>query len=136
MATLGERVRELRERQKLTQNELVERAKLSKGFLSDIENNKRKVGSEYLLKIANALGVSVDYLLTGEEDPEMAAAAPLVIPRELHEYAVQAHLTYKETMDLLSAHRSILARRSNELSTVLSVEEWKRFYDTLKHLYG
>lgn len=136
MATMGERVRELRERQKLTQDELASRAKLSKGFLSDIENNKRKVGSEYLLRIANALGASVDFLLTGEEDEDMVAAAPVVIPRELNEYAEAAHLTYKETMELLAAHNSVVAKRSNEAARKLSAEDWKNLHETLKRLFG
>lgn len=47
----------------MNQDILAERAGLSKGFLSDVENNKRNVGSQNLLKIANVLGASVDYLL-------------------------------------------------------------------------
>jgi len=45
---------------------LAETAAISKGFLSDVENNKRNISSEYLLRIANSLGTSVDYLLKGE----------------------------------------------------------------------
>lgn len=136
MATLGERVRELRDGRKLTQDELASQAKLSKGFLSDIENNKRKVGSEYLLRIANALGVSVDYLLTGEEDDAMTAEKPVMIPRELNEYAEQAQLSYKDTMELLAAHNAVVAKRSNEGARTFTIEDWKNFHATLKRLFG
>jgi transcriptional regulator with XRE-family HTH domain len=62
-AVLGDRIREIREEMRMNQDILAERAGLSKGFLSDVENNKRNVGSQNLLKIANVLGASVDYLL-------------------------------------------------------------------------
>jgi transcriptional regulator with XRE-family HTH domain len=136
MATLGERVRELREEQNLTQDQLAARAKLSKGFLSDVENNKRNVGSEYLLRIANALGVSMDYLQTGQEDEAMAAAAPVVVPRELNAYAEEAHLSYKETMELLRAYNSVIARRSNEQAKKFSTDDWRHLHQTLKRLFG
>jgi transcriptional regulator with XRE-family HTH domain len=134
MATMGERIRELRERQRLTQDDLASRASLSKGFLSEIENNKRKVGSEYLLRIANALGASVDYLLTGRD--EEGVQQPLVIPRELNEYAEREHLSYKETMELLAAHNSVVSRRSNASARSFSVDDWKNLHETLKRLFG
>jgi transcriptional regulator with XRE-family HTH domain len=66
MPTVGERIREIREEMQINQEQLAERSGLSKGFLSDVENNKRNIGSENLLKIANVLGASVDYLLRGD----------------------------------------------------------------------
>ena len=70
----------------MNQEQLAERAGLSKGFLSDLENNKRNIGSQNLLKIANVLGASVDYLLRGEA-AETANAEPIVIPPELSQAA-------------------------------------------------
>ena len=66
MATPGDRIREIREGQRMTQDKLASLAGLSKGFLSDVENNKRNISSQNLLKIANVLGASVDYLLRGD----------------------------------------------------------------------
>jgi transcriptional regulator with XRE-family HTH domain len=136
MPTLGERVRQLRERRHFTQDELATKAKLSKGFLSDIENNKRNVGSQFLLRIATALGASADYLLTGKEDDDMLAQTPIVVPRELSEYAEAEHLGYKETMELLAARNSVVARRSNQETKKLSVNDWKTLHLALKGLFG
>lgn len=136
MPTLGERVRQLRERRHLTQDELATKAKLSKGFLSDIENNKRNVGSQFLLRIATALGASADYLLTGKEDDDMLAQTPVVVPRELSEYAEAERLGYKETMELLAARNSVVARRSNQDTKQLSVNDWKTLHLALKDLFG
>lgn len=83
MATTGDRIRFIREKKKMTQDQLTEAAGISKGFLSDVENNKRDIGSQYLLRIANALGASVDYLLQGETKEVVAEKAPVVIPPAL-----------------------------------------------------
>lgn len=136
MPTLGERLRELREHRHLTQDELAANAKLSKGFLSDIENNKRNVGAEFLLRIATALGASVDYLLTGKEDDDMLAQEPVVVPRELSEYAEAAHASYKETMELLAVRNSVVSRRSNQETKKLSADEWRTLHRALKGLFG
>ena len=66
MATTGDRIREIREARGMTQDQLAVQASISKGFLSEVENNKRNISSDNLLKIANVLGASVDYLLRGE----------------------------------------------------------------------
>ena len=79
MPTVGERIREIRLDLDLNQDQLADRAGLSKGFLSDVENNKRNIGSESLLKLANVLGASVDYLLRGEVS-ESVTTQPTVIP--------------------------------------------------------
>jgi transcriptional regulator with XRE-family HTH domain len=100
MATIGDRVREIREKLKMTQDQLADAAKVSKGFLSDVENSKRNVSSEYLLKIANALGASVDYLLQGQVK-ESKDKEPVVIPPELSRAAEEIHLSYSERLNSL-----------------------------------
>ncbi|HEY7490288.1 MAG TPA: helix-turn-helix transcriptional regulator, partial [Candidatus Tectomicrobia bacterium] len=82
MATPGERIRYIREKKKMTQDRLAEAAGISKGFLSDVENNKRNISAKTLLQIANALGASVDYLLQGEAKAPVERT-PVVIPPEL-----------------------------------------------------
>ena len=81
MPGVGDRIREIREARTLTQDQLADRSGVSKGFLSDIENGKRNPSSEYVLKIANALGASIDYLLRGEEATQPSARGPMMIPR-------------------------------------------------------
>jgi len=66
IATFGERLRRLRHDADLSQSELIIAVGISKGFLSDLENDKRCPGADVLCKLARRLGVSMDYLWTGK----------------------------------------------------------------------
>jgi transcriptional regulator with XRE-family HTH domain len=137
MPTVGDRIREVREHRRWTQDRLAEETTISKGFLSDVENNKRNVSSEYLLRIANALGASVDYLLKGESSSaEAVSQSPVVIPQALSEAAHQLSLSYPKTIELLNAHQSIIARRSNKDIKEFTVEDWKALYEAVQKVFG
>ena len=135
MASPGDRIREIRDDQRITQDELSLRAGLSKGFLSDVENNKRNISSQNLLKIANVLGASVDYLLRGDSG-EVVATQPVVIPPELSQAAEELDLTYTQTLELLEAHRSVIARRSNRGLRKFRVDDWKRLHKAVIDVFG
>jgi transcriptional regulator with XRE-family HTH domain len=135
MAATGDRIRELREKRSLTQDQLAEKAGISKGFLSDVENNKRNISSQVLLRIANSLGTSVDYLLQGTLK-QTSKRIPVVIPPNLSVAAEALGLTYKETSELLETHDSVYARRSKVSQKELSVEDWKKLYAAIKKVFG
>lgn len=63
---VGERIMRRRKKLGLTQEELAERSGLTTQFVSYAESGKRAMRPENLMKIAAALGVSTDYLLTGD----------------------------------------------------------------------
>ena len=137
MPTVGDRIREVREHRRWTQDRLAEETTISKGFLSDVENNKRNVSSEYLLRIANALGASVDYLLKGaSSSAEAVTQSPVVIPQALSEAAHQLSLSYPKTIELLNAHQSVIARRSNKDIKEFTVEDWKALYEAVQKVFG
>src|SRR3989442_25958 len=136
MPTTGDRIREIRDKRKLTLDRLAQATKISKGFLSDVENNKANVSSQLLLKIANVLGASVDYILRGETKATSSLNEPIVIPPELSLAAEQLQLTYGETLELLEEHKSVVARRSNKTLKPFSVEDWKELHKALKRVFG
>ncbi len=137
MPSVGDRIREVREHRRITQDRLAETAAISKGFLSDVENNKRNISSEYLLRIANSLGTSVDYLLKGEStSAETLKSEPVVIPPALSEAALQLNLTYPQTVELLRAHHSVVARRSNKDIKQFNVSDWIAFHKAIKEVFG
>jgi transcriptional regulator with XRE-family HTH domain len=64
---LGERIRKRRQLMKLTQHELGKALGITSQHVSAIEQDKRAPSLASLVNIAEELGVSVDYLLTGQE---------------------------------------------------------------------
>jgi len=65
----GERIREMRERRGISQDELSARTGISKKDISRYENDKSMPGADYLGAIAKALNVSSDYLLGFIDEP-------------------------------------------------------------------
>lgn len=135
MAVIGDRIRKLREERKWTLEQLSKATLISKGFLSDVENNHKNISSQGLLKVANALGTSVDYLLRGEVS-EAVDTEPVVIPPELNKAAVELNLSYLEMLELLDAYRSVVARRSNRENRDFTVEDWKGLRNAIKDVFG
>jgi transcriptional regulator with XRE-family HTH domain len=134
MPTVGERIREIREKRGMTQDKLAEAAGLSKSFLSEVENDKSNISSQILLRIANELGASMDYLLDGTVK-EALDKEPVVIPSALSKYAEKVNLTYAETRELLDAHNSVIARRSSRSMKEFTVDDWKRLHTAIKKVF-
>ena len=63
---IGKRIIERRKKLGLTQEALSEKGDMTTQFVSYAESGKRAMRPENLLKISSALGVSADYILTGE----------------------------------------------------------------------
>jgi transcriptional regulator with XRE-family HTH domain len=138
MATTGERIKQVRERLGMKQEDLATKADLSKSFLSEVENNKRSIGSDGLLRIANVLGASLDYLVRGEtgESRQQRDKEPVTIPPALSRAAEDLGLSYSQTLELLDANRSIIARRSQQTTKEPTVQAWKELHAAIKKAFG
>jgi transcriptional regulator with XRE-family HTH domain len=137
MASAGDRIREIREELGLTLDKLAGKTGISKGFLSDVETGRRDISSEYLLKIADAMGASLDYLLRGENSTSIGTRQkPVEIPSELSEAAQQLKLSYAQTLELLEANQSVVARRSSKSLKRFGVDDWKELYKAIRRVYG
>lgn len=64
---MGIRIQRLRDNNDLTREELAEKVGLSEKFLYEVERGKKGISADNLLKIAQALSSSCDYILTGQE---------------------------------------------------------------------
>lgn len=62
----GQRIMDRRKKLGLTQEQLAERCELTTQAVSYFESGKRAMRPENLMKLAVGLGVSTDYLLTGD----------------------------------------------------------------------
>src|SRR5262245_7753406 len=119
---VGERIKAVREALGWTQDALAAKAGISKSFLSDVERGERDISSAYLLKIANAMDASLEYLLRGESKP--LRREDISIPPELAQAAEQHGWRWDETVSLLRAQKSVIAKRSGTAAKQLSVQEW------------
>lgn len=63
---IGQRIMERRKKLGMTQEALAEKGEMTTQFVSYAEAGKRAMRPENLLKLAESLGVSADYLLTGD----------------------------------------------------------------------
>lgn len=63
---VGKRIMERRKKLGMTQEALAEKSGVTTQFVSYAESGKRAMRPENLMKIAFALGVSTDYILTGD----------------------------------------------------------------------
>lgn len=63
---VGKRIMERRKKLGMTQEALAEQSGVTTQFVSYAESGKRAMRPENLMKIASALGVSTDYILTGD----------------------------------------------------------------------
>jgi transcriptional regulator with XRE-family HTH domain len=63
LAQFGQCVRERRLELGLTQQEVADRAKLNRAYISDVENGRRNVSLKTIKRIAEALEASISSLL-------------------------------------------------------------------------
>jgi len=70
---IGQKIKNLRLAAELTQSELADRAQLTKGFISQIENDQTSISLDSLVDILEALGVGLsEFFAEGEEDVRIA----------------------------------------------------------------
>jgi transcriptional regulator with XRE-family HTH domain len=135
--SLGSRIAALRDTRGWTQKQLADRAGISVTFLSEVENNKRKVSAELLLRIAGSLGTTLDYLMVGRTPHELMSRQDetLTIPPELAAAADEAGWSYKDTVALLQGQQAVVARRTRSGEAVsskrLSKDDWISLHQTL-----
>lgn len=88
----GNRIAELREQRKLTQEQLSIALGISRAALSHYEKNRREPDYETLIKIANHFKVSMDYLLGRTNRPDV------VLQEEVREFVNTLELSDDEIL--------------------------------------
>ena len=78
--TLGKEIRKCRKDKKMTQEALAEKADLSVSYMGAVERGEKLPSLEAFIRIADALEVSADRLLSG-----MLEAESPVVTNELHQ---------------------------------------------------
>lgn len=128
---VGKKIKRLRQAQDITAQELAKRAKVSAGYLSEVERGLSAVSVDKLSQIAEGLGVGLDTLL--EETAEGVSGQSMVqIPAALSEAADQLNLSHRATLTMLQGQRSLMARRSKVEQGEWNVDRWLKFYEQVK----
>lgn len=92
---MGKRIASRRKSLRLSQEELAELADVSPQLLSTAERGTKAMRPENLLKLSVALGVSTDYLLTGEIiDKDIS-----LITKKLENFSVEQIRTIEQLLD-------------------------------------
>lgn len=130
MATVGDRIKQRRIELGWTQDQLAQKAGISKSFLSDLENSKRSVSAHNLLDIARVLGVSLDFLMTGEASNDQVPDVP--IPASLARFAAEEGLSFRQTLMLLDMQKQIVAHRGMKKKDGMEPVDWHRFYEGVR----
>jgi transcriptional regulator with XRE-family HTH domain len=88
-SALGKRIREERLRLNLTQEVLAEDVELTTAYIGQIERGERNLTLDNVVKVANRLGVTVDYLLSdsviANKDNTLMQLSQLLNGRRLNE---------------------------------------------------
>lgn len=62
---VGKRIREIREKREMSQNDLANSAEIDRSYIASVESGQRNISIVNLEKIANSLGVLLSELFKG-----------------------------------------------------------------------
>lgn len=119
----------MRNQRGFTLEQLADKSEISKSFLWEVEQGS-DISGERLLRVANVLGASLDYLLRGEPAPDYKPTS-VEIPADLHALAEEMALSYRKTVALLDVARSVKTHRRDE-RVAKDKEYWRRLYESVK----
>ncbi len=118
LAEIGERIRQRRRELGLTQEALADNADLSKSFISEMESGDTAASGLVYLRVARALDVTVQWLLTGlvPDDAQSAQTASQLISKMplVSKVAEEKNWSHKFTLDVTAALGAVVARRSQD----------------------
>lgn len=131
---LGARIRKLRESRGWTQDQLARQAGLSKSAISEVESEVTQPRGPNLIRLATALGASIDYLLTGKAHAAAPPPSVINVPSELAEVARTLALPYQYVELLLQFNGQIQAMRRDHAVRSLTERDWTDLYERVKPL--
>lgn len=105
--SFGDRLRKAREEKKLTQGELADKTGFQPSAISHFESNRRSPSFDNLKKLADALNVSLDYLLGRSAPPTIAGPVAEKLFRDFQQMSA-------EDQDDLSNFAEILAKKNRK----------------------
>ncbi len=102
---LGRKIRILRRKRELTQQELSYRTGISAPHISSIERGMRHPSLEYAIRIAEALGVNIDYFAESSEGTSLPEDTAYQNPSDLPAYLQSFIMNETSQPYIAMAHR-------------------------------
>lgn len=93
-ADIGNRIRDYRIMNRLTQASFAETVGISVNFLSEIENGKRGFSIDTLCYICSAYNISANYILFGDENTNLIMEGIIECAKNLPDSKLDAVLEY------------------------------------------
>lgn len=118
LGDIAERIRRRRRELEMRQEDLATKAELSKSYVSEIESGSVAANGLIYLRIAEALDVPVQWVLTGDvllghdQDQSPLNAEVITIPPLVSEMAEELRWSHKRTLDVAAALCAVAARRT------------------------
>lgn len=130
---LGLRIRRLRGQKGQTAKALAEMAGLSASYLSEVEKGISAISTEKLQRIAKALEISLDQLVSRTDPASQQSGNVLQVPLALSQAAEELNLTFNQMKRLLGAGTSLVAARgSSTQGREYSKEQWIELFEKVK----
>lgn len=120
MATIAERIKGLRKKAGLTQQELGDRFGVAKSTICQYENGNSTPNDDIKIAMANYFNVSMDYLMGKTDVPGFDSRTPPVIAAKVTESGINMFHTY---LDLSATDQA----KVNDYVQMLS--EWESAYN-------
>jgi transcriptional regulator with XRE-family HTH domain len=121
-------LRKIREERNLTQDQLAKNAGITRCIISEFENGKHRPSPRTINKIAEALGCSYIFLMTGKEDSK--AATKKTSNENRQKYLIEAAKLTKEHYGNLGFSEELLMKISGYLSLI--IEDYEAASNTEK----
>lgn len=124
---LGDQIRRRRLEHGLTLSQLARLAKVSKGYLSQLENSPEspRPSADVLYRIAFALEATIADLLG--RTPANRAEQPISIPAGLLEFAASANLSQQDILMLAQ-----IKHRGQQ--PILKPDDWRFLYESIQRI--
>jgi len=113
LADFPGRLKEARERRKLNQGELADKAGLQASAISHFETGTRKPSFDNLRRLADALDVTTDYLLGRVDRPEALAGAD-TLHRDFERLSSDDQELAKDVIGMLAERNKVRNQQKDE----------------------
>ena len=124
---IGNRLQSLRKQKGLTQDELADAASLTRGQISKYETDKLVPDLTTIIKLADALDVSVDYLLGRSDVPMILKSGPRAESEDNEEKRIHVEAYYvfspEQEEKIKSIINEMLEKRLNPETTAFCNHE-------------